>query len=135
MLPSLNYASAWSTDRFLRVCPSAKHKLCLQCLTFRCSTHLALLVRPLLLVYYSCCFSSLSQVCRCFVHPGAVGVAGTTLSAATARGEFGEPDLALFLCVRPPPSLFPPPPFRVKSIFPSFPPFIGSPDPSRRRGR
>lgn len=43
--------------------------------------------------------------------------------------------LSLFLCVRPPPSLFPPPPFRVKSIFPSFPPFIGSPDPSRRRGR
>lgn len=137
-LPSLNDASIGLPTGFLESPPRPNMKLPPQYLTFRCSTHLALLVRPLLLVYYKFFFLfSLSQICRCFLHPGAVGVAGATLSAATARGEFGEPDLALslFLCVRPPPSLFPPPPFRVKSIFPSFPPFIGSPDPSRRRGR
>lgn len=136
-LPSLNDASAWSTDRFLRIAPRPNMKLPSQCLTFRCSTHLALLVRPLLLMYYSFFFLSFTDLPM--LPPS--WSCGSRWSYPVRRDcsrwvwRARSCSLSLFLCVRPPPSLFPPPPFRVKSIFPSFPPFIGSPDPSRRRGR
>lgn len=134
--PSLNDASAWSTDRFLRIAPRLNMKHPSQYLTFRCGTHLALLVRPLLLMYYnffsflfhrSADASSILELWESLELPCPPRLLEVSLESQIL--------LSLFLCVRPPPSLFPPPPFRVKSIFPSFPPFIGSPDPSRRRGR